>query len=107
MSALHLNDDNFDKEVLQSEIPVLVDFWAEWCMPCQMVGPTIEELAGEYEGKVKIGKLNVDENSKIPSSYGIMSIPTIMIFKNGEPEKTLVGVQPKEAFKKEIEKVLQ
>lgn len=106
MAALHFTDGNFEQEVLKSDVPVLVDFWASWCMPCQMVGPVIEELSGEYEGKVKVGKLNVDENPQTPSSFGIMSIPTIILFKDGEPKKTLIGVQPKETFKQVIEESL-
>lgn len=101
-----LTDDNFEKEVLQSDTPVLVDFWAEWCMPCKMVGPVIEELAKEYEGKIKVGKLNVDQNSQMPSKFGIMSIPSILFFKGGEVVKSMVGAQPREAFKKEIDQVL-
>jgi len=106
MADIKLTDQNFNEEVLKSEIPVVVDFWAEWCMPCRMVGPIIEELAKEYEGKVKVGKMNVDENSQVPGNFGIMSIPSILIFKNGQPIKTIVGAQPKENFKKEIDKVL-
>src|SRR3989344_2507722 len=99
MNILTLTDNTFEKEVLQSDIPVLVDFWAEWCQPCKMVGPIVEEVAMEYSGKIKVGKVNVDENTKTPSDYGIMSIPTLVIFKNGKPEQTMVGVQPKEVFK--------
>ena len=82
-----LSDDIFEKEVLKSQIPVLVDFWAEWCQPCQMVGPVVEELAGEYEGKIKVGKINVDENINVPGNYGVMSIPTLIVFKDGKPFK--------------------
>lgn len=99
-------DPTFQQEVLQSSTPVLVDFWAEWCQPCHMVAPTIEELAKEYEGKVLVGKMNVDENAQTPSQYGIMSIPTIILFKGGKPVKTLIGVQPKDAYKKAIEESL-
>jgi len=106
MADIKLTDQNFNEEVLKSEIPVVVDFWAEWCMPCRMVGPIIEELAKEYEGKVKVGKMNVDENSQVPGNFGIMSIPSILIFKNGQPVKTIVGAQPKDNFKKEIDTVL-
>jgi len=106
MADIKLTDQNFNEEVLKSEIPVVVDFWAEWCMPCRMVGPIIEELAKEYEGKVKVGKMNVDENSQVPGNFGIMSIPSILIFKNGQPIKTIVGAQPKENFKKEIDTIL-
>lgn len=106
MSALKITDETFEQEVLQSNTPVLVDFWAEWCQPCQMVGPVVEELAEEYSGKVKVGKLNVDENVNTPGNFGIMSIPTLMIFKDGKPVKTIVGVQSKDAFKKAFDEVL-
>jgi len=106
MADIKLTDQNFNEEVLKAEMPVVVDFWAEWCMPCRMVGPIIEELAKEYEGKVKVGKMNVDENSQVPGNFGIMSIPSILIFKNGQPIKTIVGAQPKDNFKKEIDTIL-
>lgn len=99
-------DDTFEKEVLQSSSPVLVDFWAEWCQPCQMIGPVVDELAKEYDGKIKIGKLNVDENINVPSSFGIMSIPTLIVFKDGKPFKTLVGVQGKDTLKKALDESL-
>ena len=99
-------DDIFEKEVLQSESPVLVDFWAEWCQPCQMVDPVVDELSNEYVGKIKFGKLNVDENVNIPGNYGIMSIPTLMVFKNGKPFKTMVGVQGKDTLKKALDEAL-
>jgi len=99
-------DSNFDEEVLKNKTPVLVDFWAPWCGPCQIVSPIIEELAKEYESKIKVGKLNVDENNQTASKYTVMSIPTIMIFKNGKPVKTMVGAQGKEKYKKEIEEAL-
>jgi thioredoxin 1 len=98
-------DQNFEGEVLKSDKPTLVDFWAPWCGPCQMMGPIVEELAKEMAGKAKIGKLNVDENSQVAQTFGIMSIPTIMIFKGGKMIKQLVGVQSKEALKEELEKV--
>lgn len=102
----NFTDDSFDKEVLQSSTPVLVDFWAEWCQPCQMVGPLVEELGQEYEGKIKVGKMNVDENINVPGNYGIMSIPTLMVFKEGKPVKTMVGVQGKDTLKNALEDVL-
>jgi len=106
MADITFTDSNFDQEVLQSKVPVVVDFWAVWCTPCRIVSPIIEELAKEYEGKVKVGKLNVDENQQISSKFGIMSIPSILIFKNGNPVKTIIGAQGKEKYKQEIEEVL-
>jgi len=106
MADIIFTDANFDQEVLQSKTPVVVDFWASWCMPCRIVSPIIEELAREYEGKVKVGKLNVDENQQVGGKYGIMSIPSVFIFKNGNPVKTLIGAQGKEKYKKDIEEVL-
>ncbi len=106
MALLDITDRTFDKEVLQSKMPVLVDFWAPWCAPCRVVSPIIEELGAEYQGKLKVGKINVDDNSETASKYSVMSIPSIFIFKNGKPIKTMVGAQGKESFKKEIEEVL-
>lgn len=93
--AKQFTDGNFEQEVLKSDKPVLVDFWAEWCGPCRMVGPIVEEIARDLEGQVSVGKLNVDENPEIPSKYGIRSIPTLMIFKNGELVDKIVGAVPK------------
>jgi len=98
-----VNDENFKKEVLESELPCLVDFWAEWCMPCRMVAPTVEAIAKEYKGKLKVCKLNVDEASKTASTYGIMSIPTLVIFKNGKVADKVVGV----VSKKELEATIK
>ncbi|HBI37605.1 MAG: thioredoxin [Spirochaetes bacterium GWF1_31_7] len=98
MSYVVLTDDNFDNEVLTSELPVLVDFWAPWCGPCKMIGPIIEELAKEYSGKVKICKCNVDENQSAPAKYGIRSIPSLIVFKDGKEVKQAVGSQPKESI---------
>lgn len=106
MDIIKLTDDTFEQEVLKSEIPAVVDFWAEWCQPCQIVSPTIDELAKDYTGKIKVGKVNVDENAKTPGMYGIMSIPTVMIFKNSKAVKTLVGVQGKDVYKKNIDEAL-
>ncbi len=105
MADLTLTDKNFEEEVLKSEQPVLVDFWAEWCHPCRIVGPIIEELATEYSGKLKVGKVDVDAN-QVANNYGIMSIPSILLFKNGKVVKTLVGAQSKDNYKKEIDSVL-
>jgi len=101
-----VNDSNFDQEVLMSDLPVLVDFWASWCAPCQMLAPIIEELAGEYVGKVKICKLNVDENQSTAARYGVRGIPTIIVFKKGGIAAQSVGVQPKKNIKEMIDKVL-
>lgn len=92
---LKLNSENFEKEVLNSNIPVLVDFYADWCGPCKMMAPIVEKLAEELEGKAKVGKINVDENQDLAMEYNIMSIPTILIFKNGKEEKRIVGVRDK------------
>ena len=100
--ALHFTDENFNQEVLSSELPVLVDFYADWCGPCKMLAPVIEALAGEYEGKVKIGKLNVDEAGETAQKYGIMSIPTLFYIKNGEDVNKSIGV----VAKSEIEEIL-
>ena len=99
-NVLTFTDANFQTEVLSSQQPVLVDFWAPWCGPCRMVGPIVEELAGSYAGKVKVGKLNTDDNPNVASRYGIMSIPTILLFKNGEIVDRIVGAVPKKDFEK-------
>jgi thioredoxin 1 len=93
-------DENFDQEVLKASEPVLVDFWAPWCGPCRMLMPTVEELANEFAGKVKIGKVNTDENQQTAAGYGITSIPTVMLFKNGQMVDKVVGAPPKEHFVK-------
>ena len=104
--AIEFTDQNFDQEVLKSDKPVFVDFWAPWCGPCQVMGPIIEELAQEMGDKAKIGKINVDEHSEIASKFGIMSIPTMKIFKNGKIVKEFVGVQAKDILKEELEKLI-
>lgn len=103
MSLLHLTDKNFQEEVLKSNLTVLVDFWATWCAPCRMLTPVVDELAKEFEGKIKIGKLDVDENPKIPSQYGIMSIPTLIFFKDGKAIEQIVGVLSRHQLKQKIE----
>jgi len=105
-NLLEITDDNFEAEVLKSDIPVLVDIWAPWCGPCRIVGPIIEELAGEYAGKMKVGKLNVDDNSETAMKYQVQSIPTILIFKDGQEIQRIIGARPKPAFKKEIDAVI-
>ncbi|MCG8315668.1 MAG: thioredoxin TrxA [Pseudomonadales bacterium] len=92
---VNVTDSSFDNEVLQSDNPVLVDYWAEWCGPCKMIAPILDEIAGEYEGKLKIAKLNIDENGETPPKYGIRGIPTLMLFKNGNVEATKVGALSK------------
>lgn len=95
MGALHLDDKNFEQEVLKSDLPVLVDFWAEWCGPCRAIAPIIEELATELQGKMKVAKVNVDEAQDLAGNYNVMSIPTMLIFKNGQPVDQVVGAMPK------------
>jgi len=103
MSTQHFTDLNFKKEVLESDIPVLVDFWAAWCGPCKMIAPLIDELANEYAGKMKIGKVDVDTNPRIATEYGVMSIPTIIFFKSGRVMNQLVGGVNKLDMKRKIE----
>ncbi len=91
----HITDDSFEQEVLQSDGPVLVDYWAEWCGPCKMIAPLLDEIAGEYKGKLKVAKLNIDDNPNTPPKYGVRGIPTLMIFKNGNAEATKVGALSK------------
>jgi thioredoxin 1 len=101
--ALEFTDANFQDEVLNSDQPVLVDFWAEWCGPCKMLGPVIDELAGDYEGKAKIGKIDIDNNRDAAVQFGIQSIPSIIIFKNGEIVNKFVGISPKEDLAEAID----
>ena len=102
-----IDDANFAEVVLQAKTPVLVDFWAPWCGPCRMVAPVVDELAEEYEGRVSFGKVNVDENSKIASQYGIMSIPTLILFKDGKPVSNIIGFRPKDELKQNLEAALE
>ena len=94
-NIIHLSDATFETEVLQSTIPVLVDYWAEWCGPCKMIAPILDEISKDYDGKLKIAKLNIDENAQTPAKFGIRGIPTVMIFKNGNVEATKVGALSK------------
>ena len=100
-----LTDSNFKQEVLQSSTPVLVDFWAEWCGPCKMVAPILDELASEYQGKVKIGKVNIDEFQGLATEYGIRAIPTLLIFKEGQVADQIVGLRSKRDFKNKLDLV--
>lgn len=106
MAALHLTDANFQSEVLNSDVPVLVDFWAEWCGPCKMMTPVVEEVAIEMAGKIKVGKINVDEAQAVASKFGIMSIPTFIIFNGGKVAVQFVGAMPKDHIIEKINSVL-
>jgi thioredoxin 1 len=105
-NLLHVSDDEFETEVLNSKLPVLVDFWAPWCGPCRMLGPIIEDLSKEYDGQVLFAKLNTDENPETPGQYGIMSIPSLLLFKDGEMVGRTVGMRPKPALKQWIDGAL-
>lgn len=104
--VMPVSDDNFDSEVLNSKEPVLVDFWAIWCGPCRMVAPVVDELSGEYEGKFKFAKLDVDSNPKTAAKYGIRSIPSLLFFKNGKVVEQVIGAVPKSVLAGKIERVL-
>ncbi|HDZ89349.1 MAG: thioredoxin [Deltaproteobacteria bacterium] len=103
---LHVDDANFEQEILKADIPAMVDFWAEWCGPCKVVGPTVEKLAKEYEGKIKIAKMDVDQNRETPAKFGIRNIPTLILFKDGQVAQTIIGAQPKSYLEEELKKLL-
>jgi len=106
MKPIHLTDATFDNEVLKSAVPVVVDFWAEWCGPCRMIAPIMEELANEYDGKVKIGKLDVDSNQQSSIKYGVRSIPTVLFFKGGDLVDSIIGAVPKTQFVAKLNKLV-
>jgi thioredoxin len=104
--VLQITDQNFDEEIIKSDIPAMVDFWAEWCGPCKMVGPVVEELAKEYEGRIKIASMDVDVNRETPGKFGIRNIPTLLLFKDGELSQTIIGAHPKSHIEEELKKLL-
>jgi len=106
LAALEVTDDTFSNEVLNSELPVLVDFWAEWCGPCKMVSPIVEELSNDYNGKVKVTKLDVDSNPQTATNYGIRGIPTLLMFKDGSAVDQIVGAVPKQDIAKRLDKII-
>lgn len=105
-SVQELTDSNFQTEVLDSDQPVLVDFWAEWCQPCRLLGPTIDQIATEYQGKAKVGKVDTDSNREVSVKYGIQAIPTVLLFKGGEVKKKFVGLTPKDQFKTALDQLV-
>ena len=105
-NLIEFTDDNFDAEVLKSDLPVLVDFWAEWCGPCKMIAPIVEEIAGDYAGKVKVGKVNVDFNNQVAMQYGIRGIPALLVFKGGAVANQIVGAVPKNNITQILEEVI-
>jgi len=107
MSVIHVTTQSFETDVAGSSLPVLVDFWAAWCGPCRMIAPTLEELANDYEGRVVIAKIDVDENPELAKKYGVMSIPTLLLFKGGEVKAKTMGAQPKEKLEEFLDEALQ
>jgi thioredoxin 1 len=103
---MQVSDETFEAEIVNSDIPAMVDFWAAWCGPCKMVGPVVEELAREYEGKIKVAKMDVDQNRETPAKFGIRNIPTLIFFKGGEVANTIIGAQPKSSIEEELKKLL-
>ena len=106
MKPVEITDDNFEREVLQSDKPVLIDFWAVWCGPCKIIAPIVEELASEYDGKVKVGKLDVDSNQQTSIKYGVRSIPTLLLFKDGNVKDTIIGAVPKKLIVEKLNSAL-
>ena len=106
MAAVHLTEKNFEEEVMKSPLPVLVDFWAEWCGPCRMIAPIVDEIANEYNGKLKVAKLNVDEAQELAIKYGVMSIPTLMVFKQGKVVDQVIGAMSKDQLVSRVKKNL-
>ena len=102
---IDVTDDTFDDEVINSDVPVLVDFWADWCAPCKMIAPIVDELANEYDGRIKFAKMDVDSNQRVPMTYGIRGIPTLLIFSGGDAVDQVVGAVPKGALKSRLDKV--
>jgi thioredoxin 1 len=107
MHPVEITDANFEQEVIKSEIPVLLDFWAVWCGPCKMIAPFVEEISGEYSGKVKVGKVDVDNNPQISMQFGIRSIPTLLVFKNGKVVDQIIGAVPKNSITSKLDMQLQ
>lgn len=102
-SLAHFSDSSFKQDVLESDLPVLVDFWAEWCAPCHMIAPIVEQIAQDYQGRVKVGKLNVDENPQIAAQFGIRGIPTLLLFDKGKPVEQIIGAVPKAQIKTKLD----
>jgi len=107
MSLVQISDDNFETEVLKSDVPVIIDFWAEWCSPCRLIAPIMGELAEEYSGKIKVGKLDVDTNQQTAIKYGVRSIPTVLMLKNGEVKEVVIGAVPKAMFVDKIDSLIK
>ena len=105
-SVQEVNDKNFETEVINADVPVLIDFWAPWCAPCRAIGPVVDELARQYDGKLKVVKMNVDDNPLTPSRYGVRSIPNLLLIKNGQVKEQIVGAVPKQTFVVAIDKVV-
>ena len=103
---LQVTDETFEAEIMKADLPAMVDFWAEWCGPCRMVGPVVEELAAQYKGKIKIAKMDVDKNRNTPARFGIRNIPTLIFVKGGQVAQTIIGAQPKSSIEDELKKLL-